>query len=81
MFPLLSLNYFSLYLIGKGSWPTCATPLTAQSLAAAEMVKVVARDRSDATAFKKGTLLVDRGNEDLVGSGVTSLSVPVDDSW
>ncbi|KAG1759298.1 hypothetical protein EDD22DRAFT_971676 [Suillus occidentalis] len=58
-----------------------ATPLTAQSLADTETVKVVTRDRSDATAFKKGTLLVDRGNEDLVDSGVTSLSVPVDDSW
>lgn len=42
---------------------------------------MVTRDRSDATAFKKGTLLVDRGNEDLVDSGVASLSVPVDDSW
>ncbi|KAG1758940.1 hypothetical protein EDD22DRAFT_849609 [Suillus occidentalis] len=43
-----------------------ATPLTAQSLAETEMVKVVTHDRSDATAFKKGTLLVDHGNEDLV---------------
>ncbi|KAG2031557.1 hypothetical protein BDR03DRAFT_1015959 [Suillus americanus] len=45
------------------------------------MVKVVIRDCSDDTNFKWGTLLVDRGNEDLVDSGVAVLSVPVDESW
>ncbi|KAG1741683.1 hypothetical protein EDB19DRAFT_1972393 [Suillus lakei] len=58
-----------------------ATPLTAQSLAATGIIKVVIRDRSDDTSFKWGTLLVDRGNEDLVDSGNTALSVPVDESW
>ncbi|KAG2138190.1 hypothetical protein BD769DRAFT_1637950 [Suillus cothurnatus] len=58
-----------------------ATPPTAQSLAATGMVKVVIRDRFDDTGYKRGTLLVDRGNEDLVGSGNTALSVPVDESW
>jgi hypothetical protein len=45
------------------------------------MVKVVIRDRFDDTGYKRGTLLVDHGNEDLVGSGNTALSVPVDKSW
>ena len=55
--------------------------LTAQSLAATGMVRVVIRDHSDDTSFKRGTLLVDCGNEDLVDSGNTALSVPVDESW
>ncbi|KAG1718580.1 hypothetical protein EDB19DRAFT_1920363 [Suillus lakei] len=58
-----------------------ATPLTAQSLVATGIIKVVIRDRSDDTSFKRGTLLVDHGNEDLVDSGNTALSVPVDESW
>ncbi|KAG2130138.1 hypothetical protein BD769DRAFT_1639593 [Suillus cothurnatus] len=41
---------------------------------------VVIHDRFDDTGFKRGTLLVDCGNEDLVGSGNTSLSVSVDES-
>ncbi|KAG1751229.1 hypothetical protein EDB19DRAFT_1904086 [Suillus lakei] len=31
--------------------------------------------------FKQGTLLVGHGSEDLVDSGNTALSVPVDESW
>ncbi|KAG2097407.1 hypothetical protein BD769DRAFT_1780647 [Suillus cothurnatus] len=58
-----------------------ATLPTAQSLAATGMVKVVIRDHFDDTGYKRGTLLVDCGNEDLVGSGNTTLSVPVDESW
>ncbi|KAG1817583.1 uncharacterized protein BJ212DRAFT_1576659 [Suillus subaureus] len=58
-----------------------ATPLTAQSLAATGMVKVDICDHFDDTSFKQGTLLVDRGNEDLVDSGSSTLSVPVDGSW
>lgn len=42
---------------------------------------MVIHDCSDDTSFKQGTLLVDYGNEDLAGSGVTFLSVPIDDSW
>ncbi|KAG1836227.1 hypothetical protein C8R48DRAFT_744111 [Suillus tomentosus] len=58
-----------------------ATPLSAKSLADTGTVRMVTRDRSAKTSYKRGTLLVDRGNEDLVGSGDTALSVPVDDSW
>ncbi|KAG1733530.1 hypothetical protein EDB19DRAFT_1911519 [Suillus lakei] len=58
-----------------------ATPLTAQSLAATGIIKVVICDHSDDTSLKWGTLLVDCSNEDLVDSGNTALSVPVDDSW
>ncbi|KAG2073880.1 hypothetical protein BDR04DRAFT_1115993 [Suillus decipiens] len=56
------------------------TPLTAQALAATGIVKVIIHDHSDDSSFKWGTLLVDHGNEDLVGSGNTALSVPVDKS-
>ncbi|KAG1895723.1 uncharacterized protein F5891DRAFT_1193902 [Suillus fuscotomentosus] len=42
---------------------------------------MVTRDRSAKTSYKRCTLLVNRDNEDLVGSGDTALSVPVDDSW
>ncbi|KAG1751726.1 hypothetical protein EDB19DRAFT_1903671 [Suillus lakei] len=58
-----------------------ATPLTAQSLVATGIIKVVIHDRSDDTSFKRGTLSVDHGNEHLVDSGNTALSVPVDESW
>ncbi|KAG1798268.1 uncharacterized protein HD556DRAFT_1440608 [Suillus plorans] len=58
-----------------------ATPLSAKSLADTGTVRMVTRDCSAKTSYKWGTLLVDRGNEDLVGSGDTALSVPEDDSW
>ncbi|KAG1904691.1 uncharacterized protein F5891DRAFT_1184104 [Suillus fuscotomentosus] len=58
-----------------------ATPLSAKSLADTGTVRMVTRDHSAKTSYKRGTLLVDRGNEDLVGSGDTALSVPVDDLW
>ncbi|KAG1893902.1 uncharacterized protein F5891DRAFT_1195822 [Suillus fuscotomentosus] len=58
-----------------------ATPLPAKSLADTGTVRMVTCDRPAKTSYKRGILLVDRGNEDLVGSGDTALSVPVDDSW
>ncbi|KAG1902008.1 uncharacterized protein F5891DRAFT_1187037 [Suillus fuscotomentosus] len=58
-----------------------ATPLPAKSLADTGTVRMVTHNRSAKTSYKRGTLLVDHGNEDLVGSGDTTLSVPVDDSW
>ncbi|KAG0701054.1 hypothetical protein DFH29DRAFT_1000545 [Suillus ampliporus] len=58
-----------------------ATPLTAQSLAATGAARLVTRDRSDDSSYKRGTLLVDCGNEDLVDSGAMALSVPADGSW
>ncbi|KAG2056868.1 hypothetical protein BDR06DRAFT_995338 [Suillus hirtellus] len=58
-----------------------ATPLLAKSLADTDTVRIVTHDHSAKTSYKRGTLLVDHGNEDLVGSGDTALSVPVDDSW
>ncbi|KAG2062727.1 hypothetical protein BDR04DRAFT_1123744, partial [Suillus decipiens] len=57
-----------------------ATTLTAQALAATGTVKVIIHDCFDDSSFKWGTLLVDCGNENLVGSGNTALSVPVDES-
>jgi hypothetical protein len=53
----------------------------AQSLGAAGIAKIVIRERSDDTSFKRGTLLVDCGNEDLIPDGVSALLVPADETW
>jgi len=41
----------------------------------------VVRKHLDDTKYKRGTLLVDHGNEDLVPHGVSALSVPDGAPW